>query len=190
MDIICMCTEDGKKRKIKYGRGERTEGGAWTGAHLINRLTFHSSLPHTALVAFWVASPSNSKIPASISLISFRIYTFLSGTWYLISFCPYDYEHKYNPNNDLTLSKPSPGSPLLNFFFFALFCLSHSLGSWHAYISDGSYNMRITPLILQDGDMNIWVSHSFSDMRNSLILINHSPHNLAPDNNASSIIRF
>lgn len=117
MDIICMCTEDGKKRKIKYGRGERTEEGAWTGAHLINRLTFHSSLPHTALVAFWVASPSNSKIPASISLISFRIYTFLSGTWYLISFCPYDYEHKYNPNNDLTLSKPSPGSPLLNFFF-------------------------------------------------------------------------
>lgn len=120
MDIICMCTEDGKKRKIKNRKGERTEGGAWTGAHLINRLTFHSSLPHTALVAFWVASPSNSKIPASISLISFRIYTFLSGTWYLTSFCPYDYEHKYNPNNDLTLSKPSPGSPLLNFFFFWL----------------------------------------------------------------------
>lgn len=121
MDIICMCTEDGKKRKIKCGRGERTEGGTWTGAHLINRLTFHSSLPYTALVAFWVASPSNSKIPASISLISFRIYTFLSGTWYLTSFCPYDYEHKYNPNNDLTLSKPSPGSPLLNFFFWLCF---------------------------------------------------------------------
>lgn len=51
--------QEGKENKV--WEGERTEEGIWGGAHLINRLTFHTSLPHTALVAFWVASPSTAR---------------------------------------------------------------------------------------------------------------------------------